>query len=301
MSSNTKDLHQAIAAAQLRGWTLVRKTSGGHYKLQWPWGGRSVFTSGTPSDWRVVHNLNSELSRIEKEFPAPEVVIKPKVKTVVQSIDELPPLGKLGDFMQVLKKDETLKFKTRITKTDKLLRLTLPKELSGMRFEAMWDKGKLCIAESHAKNSVKSSVSCVSGSGKNYYSVTFSSKLWVPKMPNGSIVIDVEWVKDCVIVDLETPAFAPKVKKEPSLTIVKEPAIVAQIPHDVVGLKGIVDVLNEIRVPLVTPDPPPQQPKTTREVMRTMIDRINNFCEKNNFVPEIVNGKIRLIKNEVIG
>lgn len=298
MSSNTKDLHQAIDAAQKRGWILVRKTSGGHYKLQWPHGGRSVFTSGTPSDWRVIHNLKSELSKIEDQFPAPPVKIQVKKKTVVQSIEELPALGTLGDFMP---KEKSMKFKTRITKNDKVLRFSLPEELKDYRYEVMWDKGVLCVAKSTSKNAVAVSLTATSPNGKKYYTLGFSSKRWVPNMPDGTIVIEAEWIKDDhFIIDLNTSLFVPKMVKEKA----DGSQIQEEITHEVKFPKGkfvTPQVIEDVK-PKEDPESKDEKPtKSPREVVKLMIDRINNFCAKNGFSPEIVDGKVRLTKSEVIG
>ena len=47
-----------------RGWTL-KVTGGGHLKLTHP-SGNFVFLSRTPSDWRGIKNLQSQVRKIER-------------------------------------------------------------------------------------------------------------------------------------------------------------------------------------------------------------------------------------------
>jgi hypothetical protein len=67
MTTNTKipkALRPAIQSAQGRGWN-VERTNGGHLKLTHPKYG-VAFTSSSPSDWRVVRNLDARLRRMER-------------------------------------------------------------------------------------------------------------------------------------------------------------------------------------------------------------------------------------------
>lgn len=46
------------------GWK-VSKTRRGHYKCRAP-SGMTIFTSGTPSDWRAIHNFAAKVRRVQR-------------------------------------------------------------------------------------------------------------------------------------------------------------------------------------------------------------------------------------------
>ena len=65
MSAHRRELLQALAAYERRGWK-VKKTRGGHFKLTSP-GGAVVFAAHSASDWRAIKNTKARLERIERE------------------------------------------------------------------------------------------------------------------------------------------------------------------------------------------------------------------------------------------
>ncbi len=60
----TKAIRPVVAFAQELGYRASR-TNGGHLRFSKP-GRRPVFTSSTPSDWRTVRNVMSQLRRNEE-------------------------------------------------------------------------------------------------------------------------------------------------------------------------------------------------------------------------------------------
>lgn len=62
---SSDQLRQVIVEAAAMGWS-VERTRNNHLKFQMP-GKRSVFTSGTPSDWRATKNALGKLRRAMKE------------------------------------------------------------------------------------------------------------------------------------------------------------------------------------------------------------------------------------------
>lgn len=65
MANNTKDLDQLIKRGRAEGWT-VEKTNGGHWKWTHPRIETAVFTSSTPSDWRMIRNHEAIMVRVAK-------------------------------------------------------------------------------------------------------------------------------------------------------------------------------------------------------------------------------------------
>lgn len=65
MTGTCDELRKVISEAETMGWTVGR-TRNNHLKFQMP-GKRSVFTSGTPGDWRATKNALGKLRRAMKE------------------------------------------------------------------------------------------------------------------------------------------------------------------------------------------------------------------------------------------
>jgi hypothetical protein len=59
-----RDLHQLLAQARNRGWTIDH-TRNGHWRLRGQ-NGDLLFTGSSPSDWRSIRNLRSDIMRAER-------------------------------------------------------------------------------------------------------------------------------------------------------------------------------------------------------------------------------------------
>lgn len=64
MKIGNRDLRDALAAAEERGWQIVA-TSKSHIKLTHP-SGAVVFAGSSPSDRRAIRNMEARLRRVER-------------------------------------------------------------------------------------------------------------------------------------------------------------------------------------------------------------------------------------------
>ena len=60
----SKDLRALLSDARDRGWR-TELTNGGHWRLTGP-NNALLFTGSTPSDWRGLRNIRSEIKRAER-------------------------------------------------------------------------------------------------------------------------------------------------------------------------------------------------------------------------------------------
>lgn len=65
--SAQRDIEREIAAAEERGWELIRQK--GHRILRWPPTGRKTPVPSSVSDHRALKNLRCQLRRMERGLP----------------------------------------------------------------------------------------------------------------------------------------------------------------------------------------------------------------------------------------